>query len=152
MRDKSVASSYVTTVKLDSFREIAYSKELKRKLLAEFIGTFTLVFAGTGAIIVNSITQSLTHIGVAITFGLVVLALIYSFGHISGAHFNPAVTIALLSAKEISRREAILYILIQMIGLHSLVYFYFPYLGTLRIWVQHCQVNPGHKVSFLNLY
>ncbi|MFH3733678.1 aquaporin, partial [Acinetobacter baumannii] len=59
---------------------------------------------------------SLTHIGVAITFGLVVLALIYSFGHISGAHFNPAVTIALLSAKEISRREAILYILIQMIG------------------------------------
>jgi aquaporin NIP len=116
MRDKSVASSYVTTVKLDSFREIAYSKELKRKLLAEFIGTFTLVFLGTGAIIVNSITQSLTHIGVAITFGLVVLALIYSFGHISGAHFNPAVTIALLSAKEISRREAILYILIQMIG------------------------------------
>ncbi|MCY8235354.1 aquaporin [Priestia endophytica] len=90
--------------------------ETKKKLIAEFIGTYFLVFAGTGAIIVNSLTESLTHVGVAITFGLVVLALIYSFGHISGAHFNPAVTLAFLALGEITRREAILYVSTQLIA------------------------------------
>ncbi|WP_198297608.1 aquaporin, partial [Domibacillus aminovorans] len=82
----------------------------QKKLIAEFIGTYFLVFAGTGAIISNTLTESLTHIGIALTFGLVVIALIYTFGHISGAHFNPAVTIGFLVSRDISIKEAIQYI------------------------------------------
>jgi aquaporin NIP len=63
------------------------------KLLAEFLGTFALVFAGTGAIVINEASHgAITHVGIALTFGLIVLAMIYTFGDISGAHFNPAVT------------------------------------------------------------
>ena len=63
--------------------------------LAEFIGTFALVFCGTGAIIVNEVIPgSVTHVGIAITFGLIVMAMIYALGEKSGAHLNPAVTIA----------------------------------------------------------
>ncbi|MCG7315461.1 MULTISPECIES: MIP/aquaporin family protein [Bacillaceae] len=94
-------------------QNLVYVKELKKKILAEFIGTFSLVFAGTGAIVVNSTTKSLTHVGIAITFGLIVLALIYSFGYVSGAHFNPAVTLAFWYLKRIKLNEALLYILIQ---------------------------------------
>lgn len=64
------------------------------KLTAEFLGTFALVFAGTGAIVINDVTGSVTHVGIALTFGLIVLAMIYSFGDVSGAHLNPAVTTA----------------------------------------------------------
>lgn len=66
---------------------------MKRKLAAEFLGTFCLVFAGTGAIVINQISGGqIGHAGVAITFGLIVLAMIYTWGDVSGAHFNPAVT------------------------------------------------------------
>ena len=59
------------------------------------MGTFTLVFAGCGAIVIDSVSHGqITHVGVAITFGLVIAAMIYATGHISGAHFNPAVTLA----------------------------------------------------------
>ena len=68
--------------------------ESLRRLTAEFIGTFALVFAGCGAIMVDAKTGELGHVGVAITFGLVIMAMIYAVGHISGAHFNPAVTFA----------------------------------------------------------
>ncbi len=88
----------------------------QKKLIAEFIGTYFLVFAGTGAIISNTLTESLTHIGIALTFGLVVIALIYTFGHISGAHFNPAVTIGFLVSRDISVKEAIQYIIVQIIA------------------------------------
>jgi MIP family channel proteins len=67
---------------------------LARNLLAEFIGTFALVFAGCGAIMVDAKTGQLGHVGVAISFGLVIMAMIYAVGHISGAHFNPAVSLA----------------------------------------------------------
>lgn len=67
----------------------------KKKCFAEFLGTFALVFAGTGAIVINDISGgAITHVGIALTFGLVVLAMIYTVGDISGAHLNPAVTIA----------------------------------------------------------
>lgn len=114
MEEKLIVANPITHV--HAIRKIDSYTETKRKLLAEFIGTYSLVFAGTGAIIVDSITHSLTHVGVAITFGLVVLALIYSFGHISGAHFNPAVTLAFLSLGEINKREAILYFFTQLIA------------------------------------
>jgi len=66
-----------------------------RKMFAEFLGTFALVFAGTGAIIVNDVSNgAVTHPGIAITFGLVVMAMIYALGDLSGAHLNPAVSIA----------------------------------------------------------
>ena len=89
---------------------------LKKKLIAEFIGTYFLVFAGTGAVVINDITQSLTHVGIAITFGLVVMALIYTFGHISGAHFNPAVTIGFLVRGDISLKESLFYMVTQMLA------------------------------------
>jgi aquaporin NIP len=65
---------------------------LARALVAEAIGTFALVFAGCGAIVVDAKTHALGHIGVAFSFGLVIMVMIYAVGHISGAHFNPAVT------------------------------------------------------------
>ena len=67
---------------------------LSRAVAAEAIGTFALVFAGAGAVMVDAKTQALGHVGVAITFGLVIMAMIYAVGHISGAHFNPAVSFA----------------------------------------------------------
>ena len=69
-------------------------RRLARSLLAEAIGTFALVFAGCGAIMVDAKTHALDHVGVAISFGLVIMVMIYAVGHISGAHFNPAVTAA----------------------------------------------------------
>ena len=65
-----------------------------RSLVAEAIGTFALVFAGAGAIMVDAKTHALGHVGVAISFGLVIMVMIYAVGHISGAHFNPAVSFA----------------------------------------------------------
>jgi aquaporin NIP len=67
---------------------------LARALAAEAIGTFALVFAGAGAIMVNEKTGALGHVGIAATFGLVIMAMIYAVGHISGAHINPAVSFA----------------------------------------------------------
>jgi aquaporin NIP len=87
------------------------------KYTAEFIGTFALVFCGTGAIVIDQHTGgAVTHTGVAATFGLVILAMIYTFGEVSGAHFNPAVTIAFGISKLFPAREIIPYILSQMSG------------------------------------
>lgn len=70
-----------------------------KKLVAEFLGTFSLIFAGTGAIVINKASGgALGHVGIAITFGLIVLAMIYTFGDVSGAHFNSAVTVAFAAA------------------------------------------------------
>jgi aquaporin Z len=88
-----------------------------RKCLAEFIGTFTLVFCGTGAVIINDISNGqVTHIGIAITFGLVVMAMIYAVGEVSGAHMNPAVTIAFAVNKTFAWKETIPYIVSQVLG------------------------------------
>lgn len=67
---------------------------LVRALTAEAIGAFALVFAGAGAVMIDEKTERLGQVGIALTFGLVIMAMIYAVGHISGAHFNPAVTFA----------------------------------------------------------
>ncbi len=88
-----------------------------RELLAEFIGTFVLVFVGTGAVMVDLISNgAVTHLGISIVFGAIVTALIYSLGHISGAHFNPAVTLAFWSSGFFRRSLVIPYILAQALG------------------------------------
>jgi aquaporin NIP len=87
-----------------------------RQLAAEFLGTFALIFAGTGAIVVNDTTQAITHAGIALTFGLVVLALIYALGDVSGAHFNPAVTLGFVLAKRFPLSSALQYIPAQIAG------------------------------------
>ena len=101
-----------------------------KKYVAEILGTFALVFFGTGAIIINQQTNgAITHVGVAITFGLIVMAMIYALGNISGAHLNPAVTIAFTLAKKFEVKQVATYIMSQIIGalLASLVLKYlFP--------------------------
>lgn len=88
-----------------------------RRYLAEFIGTFTLVFCGTGAVVINEVTNGqVTHIGIAITFGLVVMAMIYAVGEVSGAHLNPAVTIAFAVNKNFEWKQTIPYLLSQLAG------------------------------------
>lgn len=88
-----------------------------KKYIAESIGTFLLVFCGTGAIIVNQESSgSLGLLGIALTFGIIVSAVIYIFGNISGAHINPSVTIALVIGKLTTKKEAVFYISAQIIG------------------------------------
>jgi aquaporin Z len=90
---------------------------LVRKLLSECIASFALVFFGTGAIIVNDLSQgSITHLGVAISFGLIVMAMIYTFGDRSGAHMNPAVTIAFAFHKVFPTSQVLPYIISQLLG------------------------------------
>ena len=80
------------------------------------MGTYIMVFAGTGAIIVNDVYGSVSHLGIGLTFGLVVMAVIYSIGSISGAHINPAVSIAFWVSKRFSGKEVLPYIVSQFFG------------------------------------
>jgi aquaporin NIP len=89
---------------------------LARALVAELIGTFALVFAGAGAIMVDAKTHALGHIGVAIAFGLVIMVMIYAVGHISGAHFNPAVSFAFALTRHFPWPRAAAYWLAQAAG------------------------------------
>jgi aquaporin Z len=88
-----------------------------KKPLAELVGTFALVFAGTGAIVIDGVSGGqVTHVGVALTFGLIVTALIYALGDVSGAHLNPAVTIAFVAARRFPARAAPAYVIAQCAG------------------------------------
>ncbi|HXG49710.1 MAG TPA: aquaporin [Methylomirabilota bacterium] len=88
-----------------------------QRWLSELVGTFALVFAGTGAIVINNATGgAVTHAGIALTFGLIVLAMIYALGDISGAHLNPAVTTAFALAGRLEWPEVPGYITAQLAG------------------------------------
>jgi glycerol uptake facilitator-like aquaporin len=89
---------------------------LLRRASAEFVGTFALVSAGCGAIVVNHQTGALSHVGVALTFGLIITVMIAALGHLSGAHFNPAVTLAFALVRRFSWREVPIYIMSQSFG------------------------------------
>jgi MIP family channel proteins len=83
---------------------------LARRMGAEFVGTFALVFAGAGAIVVDAREGGrITHVGVAATFGLVIMVMIYAVGHISGAHFNPGVTLAFAVTRHFPVRNVVPY-------------------------------------------
>lgn len=88
-----------------------------KQCFAEFLGTFGLVFAGTGAIVINDASGgAVTHPGIALTFGLIVMTMIYAFGDISGAHINPAVTLAFAAAKRFPAKLVGPYIGSQLLG------------------------------------
>src|SRR6266851_6256634 len=88
-----------------------------RKLAAEALGTFALVFSGTGAIVIDDVTHgAVTHVGIGLTFGLIVLAMIYALGDVSGAHLNPAVTLGFFVARRLEGRLVVPYIVSQCLG------------------------------------
>ncbi|HEY3861513.1 MAG TPA: aquaporin [Verrucomicrobiae bacterium] len=101
-----------------------------KRLIAEFFGTFGLVFAGTGAIVIDNASHgTITHGGIALTFGLIVLSMIYTFGDVSGAHFNPAVTAGFAAAQRFAWKDAPGYITAQLAGAFAasaLLRFLFP--------------------------
>ncbi len=97
--------------------QISYSNSSMKRYLSEFLGTFALVFAGTGAIVINSASNGVIgHAGIALTFGLIVLAMIYAFGDVSGAHLNPAVTTAFAVARRLAWHEVPPYVVAQVAG------------------------------------
>jgi aquaporin Z len=106
-----------------------------KKCGAEFIGTFALVFAGTGAIVINEMSGgAITHVGISLTFGLIVLAMIYTVGDISGAHLNPAVSLGFFAARRFTLREVVPYVLSQCAGAFAascILRFLFPQNATL---------------------
>jgi aquaporin Z len=88
-----------------------------QRLLAEGFGTFCLVFAGTGAIIVNDVSGGVvSHVGIALTFGLVVMTMIYAVGDVSGAHLNPAVTVGFFLARRLEGARVGPYVLSHLVG------------------------------------
>src|SRR5262245_38074862 len=87
-----------------------------RRVAAEVLGTFALVFVGTGAIVINDVTGVVSHVGVALTFGLIVLAMIYALGDVSGAHLNPAVTLGFFAARRFPARWVAPYVASQLVG------------------------------------
>lgn len=90
---------------------------MRSRFWAEVVGTAILVFCGTGAVVFQQMTGgTVTHIGIGLTFGLVVLAMIYTIGDISGAHINPAVTIAFAAAGRFPWREVGPYVMAQVLG------------------------------------
>ena len=106
-----------------------------KPLIAESIGTFALVFAGTGAIVINDVSGgSITHVGIALTFGLIVMAMIYAVGDISGAHLNPAVTSAFWLSGRFPIQRVIPFISAQCLGAFTasgILRFLFPEHSTL---------------------
>jgi aquaporin Z len=106
-----------------------------RPYIAELFGTFALVFAGTGAIVIHDVSGgAVSHAGIALTFGLVVLAMIYAVGEVSGAHLNPAVTIGFFLARRFPASRLLPYVVSQCIGAFlasSLLHLLFPSNATL---------------------
>jgi aquaporin Z len=90
---------------------------MRKKIIAEFVGTFALVFTGTGAIVINEVSGgAVTQVGIALTFGLIVLAMIYTVGDVSGAHLNPAVSLGFFTARRFPLRELAPYVISQCLG------------------------------------
>src|SRR5579872_7031241 len=106
-----------------------------RRLAAEMLGTFCLVFAGTGAIVINDVSGgAVSHVGIAFTFGLIVLAMIYAVGDVSGCHLNPAVTLGFFVSRRFEAHMVVPYVVSQCVGAvlaRVTLRFMFPSHGTL---------------------
>lgn len=88
-----------------------------KKYIAEIIGTFALIFCGTGSAIINEVTGGVVgQVGIGITFGLIVMTMIFTFGSTSGAHLNPAVSIGFSALKKLNRTDLLGYIAAQLLG------------------------------------
>ena len=125
-------------------------REFERKCLAEAIGTFCLVFAGTTAVVVND-GGSVTHVGVALTFGLVVFAMIAAVGDVSGAHLNPAVTVGFWLARRFPLSGAGPYVVSQCCGAlmaSGVVRLLFPGSGSLGATIP---AGPAAQSWFLEM-
>jgi aquaporin Z len=124
-----------------------------KRYISEFIGTFSMIFCGTGAMTINEVTGGdVTHVGIAMTWGLIVMAMIYAFGETSGAHFNPAVSIAFAYAKKFSWREVPKYILAQILGAFSaslILWFLFPSSEILGATIPTVDVWRAFVLEFL---
>jgi aquaporin NIP len=124
-----------------------------KKYISEFIGTFSMIFCGTGAMTINEVTGGeVTHVGIAITWGLIVMAMIYAFGETSGAHFNPAVSIAFAFAKKFAWKEVPKYIIAQVLGalLASVIlWFLFPASENLGATIPTVDVWRAFVLEFL---
>lgn len=124
-----------------------------RKYVAELIGTFALVFCGTGAIIINQETNGgVTHVGIAITFGLIVMAMIYALGNISGAHLNPQLRLPLRYQADSFLRKLFLISSARLVVRCWPVLFFIFYSRPMNCSAQQCRrvAQPNH--SFLNYY
>ena len=116
---------------------------LFKKCIAEFFGAFAIVLGGCGAIAVNQLSEgAISHVGIAMTFGLIVMTMIYATGHISGAHFNPAVTIAFSFTRHFPKKEMAPYITSQCLGAVSASLIH---LLTLNSFLQ--QKLPGQSLN-----
>ncbi|XVE55505.1 hypothetical protein DITRI_Ditri03aG0164000 [Diplodiscus trichospermus] len=112
-------NSIMKEAKANRSREFSINNDIPpsnlQKIVAELVGTYFLIFAGCGAALVDKV-QTLTIVGIALVWGLVLMAAIYAVGHISGAHFNPAVTLALAAARKFSWKLVPMYLLSQLLG------------------------------------
>ena len=124
-----------------------------RNYLAEFLGTFALVFCGTGAIVIDQHSGgAITHVGIAITFGLIVMTMIYGLGSISGAHLNPAVSISFTIAKRFPAKELLPYIVSQVAGAFLasfLLRYLFPLNDTLGATLPAGTANQSFILEFI---
>jgi aquaporin Z len=128
-------------------------QNLPRRLLAEFLGTYAMIFAGTGAIVVNQVSGgALTHLGVALTWGLIVMVMIYTFGDLSGAHLNPAVSIAFTAAGRFASRDLLPYLLVQIAGAlaaSTTLHLLFPANATLGSTIPSGSASQSLVLEFL---
>lgn len=118
MADNSVSNgNNDVVVNVGSDATVDVSVPIWQKLIAEVLGTFFMMFAGCAAVIVNLDNEKVvTHPGIALVWGLVVMVLVYTLGHISGAHFNPSVTIAHATTSRFPLKEVPAYIIAQLVG------------------------------------
>jgi aquaporin NIP len=126
---------------------------LMKKYISEFLGTYCLVFAGTGAIVINQTSGGvISHAGIALTFGLVVMTMIYTFGDISGAHLNPAVTCGFVAARRMKPAEGLRYVMAQIAGAitaSATLRFLFPNSPTLGMTQPAGSVMQSFVLEFL---